>query len=55
MMKFYGLDRVHLLKWFKLKLLKLNFSIADQDEEKGCWNLALWVLQEDSGWRCLDV
>ncbi|TNM98054.1 hypothetical protein fugu_014300 [Takifugu bimaculatus] len=37
------------------KLLKLNFSIADQDEEKGCWNLALWVLQEDSGWRCLDV
>lgn len=28
---------------------------ADQDEEKGCWYLALWILQEDSSWRRLVV
>lgn len=28
---------------------------ADQDEEKGCWYLALWILQEDSSWRRLVI
>lgn len=29
--------------------------LADQDEEKGCWYLALWILQEDSSWGRLVV
>lgn len=33
----------------------LQYLFTDQDEEEGCGYLALWVLQEDSGWRCLDV
>lgn len=31
------------------------FILTDQDEEEGCWYLALWVLQEDGGRRRLDL
>ena len=29
--------------------------LTAQDEEGGCWYLALWVLHEDGGWRRLDL
>lgn len=37
-----------------LSLFVFTF-ITDQNEEEGCWYLALWVLHEDSCWWCLDL
>lgn len=38
-----------------VSVIHARFMITDQNEEEGCWHLALWVLQEDSCWRRLDV